>query len=66
MKDYPYPKECFSINESNTKNAKAEYERKYDAWYKKAEEMYPNYHDLDLRERLKVRDIINKVVGYSV
>ena len=66
MRDYPYPKECFSINETNTRNAKAEYERKYDAWCKKAELMYPNYHEFDIRERMRVRDSINKAIGYSL
>lgn len=61
-----YPKECFSINEIVTENAKREYEMKRKLWYDKAEELYPNYWNLNLRERIKIRDEINNAVGFSL
>ena len=61
-----YPKTTFSINMTTTQHAKDEYEKKYKNWYQKAEELYPNYWNLSLRERMKVRDTINEAVGYSI
>lgn len=66
MKNYTYPKECFSINETNTKNAKAAFERKYDAWYAMAEKMYPNYLSMSLRERIDIRNSIDNAIGYHI
>lgn len=61
-----YPKECFSINEIATENAKREYEMKHKLWYDKAEELCPNYRSLNFRERIKIRDEINNAVGFSL
>ena len=61
-----YPKECFCINENATKNAKREYELKKKLWYDKAEELYPNYHKLDLREKCRLRDEISSAVGFRI
>lgn len=61
-----YPRECFSINETQTRMAMLEYERKYNNWYKNALELYPNYYNMDLREKLKIDEEIDKVVGYSI
>ena len=51
-----YPKECFSINETTTKIAKKAYEDEQNRMYKWIEERYPNYYQLGLRERMKIRD----------
>lgn len=61
-----YPKECFCINENVTENAKREYELKKKLWYDKAEELYPNYWDLDLREKYRLRDEISNAVGFRI
>ena len=61
-----YPKECFSINEIVTRNAKAEYDKKKKLWYKEAERLYPNYWNIDIRERIKLRDIISESIGFYI
>jgi len=60
-----YPKECFSINEIATRNAKREYDKKKELWYKEAERLYPNYWNIDIRERIKLRSIISKSIGFD-
>lgn len=66
MRTYHYPKECFGINETLTKRNMEQYEQKVDKWYEVAERMFPNYFKMNLRERLKVKDLINNTVGYSI
>ena len=61
-----YPKECFSINEIATRNAKREYDIKKKLWYKEAERLYPNYWKMHLKERIKVRDIISMEIGFYI
>lgn len=61
-----YPKECFSINEIVTRNAKREYDRKKKLWYKKAEELCPNYWNMNIKERAKLRDAISEKVGFYI
>lgn len=61
-----YPRECFSINEIATQNAKREYDMKRKLWYDKALEMYPNYFEMSLRERMNIRDSISESVGFDV
>ena len=61
-----YPKECFSINEIATRNAKHEYDIKKKLWYKEAERLYPNYWKMNLKERIKVRDIISMEIGFYI
>lgn len=61
-----YPKECFSINEITTRNAKAEYDKKKELWYKEAERLFPNYWDIEIRERIKLRDIVSESIGFYI
>lgn len=61
-----YPRECFSINEDVTRNKKSEYERQLDLWYAKALQMYPNYFEMSLRERMNICDSISESVGFDV
>ena len=61
-----YPKEVFHINEDMTKANMREYEIKYEKWHRKAEELYPNYYSMTLKERCKVRRIIDEAVGFSI
>ena len=61
-----YHKECFSINEIATYNTKREYDKKKELWYKEAERLYPNYWNIDIRERIKLRDIVSESVGFYI
>lgn len=61
-----YPKECFSINETATRNAKAEYDKKKELWYKEAERLFPNYWDIEIRERIELRDIVSESIGFYI
>lgn len=61
-----YPKECFSINETATRNAKSEYDKKKKLWYKEAERLFPNYWDIEIRERIELRDIVSESVGFYI
>lgn len=61
-----YPKECFSINETATRNAKAEYDKKKKLWYKEAERLFPNYWDIEIRERIELRDIVSESIGFYI
>lgn len=61
-----YPKELFSIREDATRNNLAEHDRKRQAWYDAAEKLYPDYFKRELRDRLALRETINKYVGYSL
>lgn len=61
-----YPKELFSINETQTQRNMAEYEQKQKKWYEAAEKLFPNYFRMNLKERIKIRQAINDYVGYSI
>lgn len=66
MRTYYYPKECFGINETITRQRKKEYEQRVDKWYEVAESIFPNYFKMDFKERLKARAVVNNTVGYSI
>lgn len=61
-----YPRECFSINEIATQNAKREYDMKRKLWYDTAEKMFPNYYKTNLRERQPMRKAVDEAVGFSL
>ena len=61
-----YPKSCYSIREDITRKNREEYDRKREAWWDKAEEMYPGFCSRPLIERLNLRESINEAVGYSL
>lgn len=60
-----YPRSCYSYNEIATRNAKREYDKKKKLWYKEAERLYPNYWNIDIRERIKLRHIISESIGFD-
>lgn len=61
-----YPRELFSINEDQTRRNIREYDRKREKWYKTAEQLFPNYYKLTLRERMEARAKIEAACGYSI
>ena len=61
-----YPKECYSTNETVTRNRMKEYDIRVKNWYNKALSLYPNYHHLGLKDRLAIRDKINNIMGYRI
>lgn len=60
-----YPRSCYSYNEITTRNAMREYDKKKELWYKEAERLYPNYWNIDIRERIKLRSIISESIGFD-
>ena len=60
-----YPRSCYSYNEITTRNAMREYDKKKKLWYKEAERLYPNYWNIDIRERIKLRSIISESIGFD-
>ena len=60
-----YPRSCYSYNEITTRNAMREYDEKKKLWYKEDERLYPNYWNIDIRERIKLRSIISKSIGFD-
>lgn len=62
-----YPSYLFSINEDQTRRNIREYERRRDAWYKKAEEMFPDYWKRNLLERIReLNPQVDAEIGYRV
>lgn len=61
-----YPKELFVAREDVTRNNIKKYEKMKENWYKKALELYPNYYEMKLKDRIKCRGKINEAVGYSI
>lgn len=62
-----YPSYLFSINEDQTRRNIREYERRRDAWYKKAEEMFPDYWKRNLLERIReLNPQVDAAIGYRV
>lgn len=61
-----YPKNVYSVNETVTRAAMREHDKKAETWYRTAETMYPDYFRLPLRERVKLRNAISKAVGYDL
>lgn len=61
-----YPRELFSINEDQTRRNLREYDRKREKWYKTAEELFPNFYKLSIRERMEARPRIDAAAGFSI
>lgn len=62
-----YPSYLFSINEDQTRRNIREYERRREAWYKKAEEMFPDYWKRNLLERIReLNPQVDAEIGYRV
>ena len=62
-----YPSYLFSINEDQTRRNIREYERRRDAWYKKAEEMFPDYWKRTRLERIReLNPQVDAAIGYRV
>ncbi len=64
LKDYP--RRVFSINEDVTRRNMEFYNHQVDRWYAIAEQLYPNYFKLGLRDRLSLKQKIDEVTGYSL
>lgn len=62
-----YPSYLFSINEDQTRRNIREYDRRREAWYKKAEEMFPDYWKRNLLERIReLNPQVDAEIGYRV
>ena len=62
-----YPRELFSINETQTRKNLREYDRRREAWYKKAEEMFPDYFKANVIKRMtEYRPQVDAALGYSI
>ena len=62
-----YPSYLFSINEDQTRRNIREYDRRREAWYKKAEEMFPDYWKRNLLERIReLNPQVDAAIGYRV
>lgn len=62
-----YPSYLFSINEDQTRRNIREYERRREAWYKKAEEIFPDYRKRNLLERIReLNPQVDAAIGYSL
>lgn len=61
-----YPPELFSINEDQTRRNIREYDRKREKWYKTAEQLFPNYYTMPIRERAAARQQIDAAAGFSI
>lgn len=61
-----YPKRCYSINETVTRNAMREYDEKKRIWYQELERICPNYYQLNLKERIPIRAKVSEIVGFDL
>lgn len=63
-----YPKWVFNIREDITRENMRRYDEMKEAFYKKAEEMFPNYWSMTLveRHRNKVHDKVEEALGYRL
>lgn len=61
-----YPKHCYSINETATRNAMREYDEKKRIWYQELERICPNYYQLNLKERIPIRAKVSEIVGFDL
>ena len=59
-----YPSWVYSPREDVTKKSMEEYDKTKEIFYKKCEEINPDYYKLSLKERMTVRDEAEKVLGY--
>lgn len=59
-----YPKEVYCMRVDQTIANKREYDRKRAIWYAKAEELFPDYHKMNLRDRMEAWKIIDETVGF--
>ncbi len=61
-----YPSWVFSIRTDITAENMKKYDRMKKKWYETAEKLFPDYHKMNLRERLAVKDQIDKAAGFSL
>ena len=60
-----YPAYVFNINEDITRKNMREYDKKKKKFYDYIEELYPNYYELPLRERMEIRDAVAEKLGFK-
>ena len=61
-----YPKWVYHYREDSTRENMRKYEQMKDEFYKKCEEICPNFWNIDLHSRLKYMDEAEKILGYSL
>ena len=61
-----YPRDVYNIREATTRNNMKEYDRKKEIFYKKCEEIDPDYWKRSLRERMAIRDKAEEILGYRI
>lgn len=61
-----YPREIFSYREDITRKNMEEYDRKKKLFYDKCVELNPDFFNLKLRERMKVRDAVEIILGFRI
>lgn len=62
---YPsYPRWVYSPCENVTRENMRQYDRTREIFRKKCEEVCPDYYKLNLRERMKVKDQVEEMLGY--
>ena len=61
-----YPKEVFSAREDVTRNNMKEYDRKRNLFFQTLLEINPDYYNLGLKDRIKVRENAEAILGYRV
>lgn len=61
-----YPKWVYTPREDVTRENMRQYEEMYNKWYDKLYELYPDYPEKSLRERIRIREEIDKIMGYNI
>ncbi len=59
-----YPKWVYSPREDVTRENMHKYDETKEIFYKKCEEINPDYWHLGLRERMEIRDKAEEILGY--
>lgn len=60
-----YPRWVYHINEDVTRQNKARYDQMINKWYDKAEEMFPDFYQLDREHKKAAAEQVDKAIGYS-
>jgi len=55
-----YPKEVFHVREDVTRENMRAYEAKRDRFYKKCEELFPDFWSLPFRERMEIKKLVEE------
>jgi len=55
-----YPRAVFSVREDVTRENMRAYEAKRDQFYKKCEELFPDFWSLPFRERMEIKKLVEE------